>query len=295
MKQSSFQRKYRLIGYQFLIPTFLTLLLIVAMPLLFSFVLSMFRYTFLSPHLNEFVGAANYASVFQDQYFWNSVRVTLWFVFMVVPLEFLIGYGIALLLSHPEIRFKSIFYFILTIPMVMSPVAVGLIWRMLLHPELGVVNYLLGKLGFGYINWFGDPHLALFTITLVDVWQQVSFMVLLLLAGLTSLPKEPFESAKIDGANWMQSLLFVKTPLLMPIITTALLQRVVTAFKTYDLVYILTSGGPGVSTDLISYNIYRTTFMGLDLSVASAVSYMLLIVILALTVVIFRSTMKENA
>jgi multiple sugar transport system permease protein len=294
MKRLSFQTRYKLIGYQFLIPTFLVLLLVVAMPLLFSLVLSLNRYTFLSPRLNEFVGLKNYASVIHDQYFWNSVKVTVWFVAMVVPLEFLIGYGIALMLSRPEIKFKSIFYFILTVPMVMSPVAVGLIWRMLLHPELGVVNYILGKLGFGYVNWFGDQRLALFTVTLVDIWQQVSFMVLLLLSGITSLPKEPFESAMIDGANWFQNLLFVKTPLLMPIITVAILQRVITSFKTYDLVYVLTSGGPGVSTDLISYNIYRTTFMGLDLSVASAVSYMLLFVILAITVVIFRSTMKGN-
>jgi multiple sugar transport system permease protein len=213
---------------------------------------------------------------------------------MVVPLEFFIGYGIALLLSRPDVKFKTLFYFILTVPMVMSPVAVSLIWRMLLHPELGVVNYLLGKIGFGYVNWFGDPKLALFTITLVDIWHQVSFMILLLLSGLTSLPSEPFESAKIDGASWFQSLIFIKTPLLMPIITVALLYRVITAFKTYDLVYILTSGGPGVSTDLISYNIYRTTFMGLDLSAASAESYILLLVTLAITVVIFRSTMKGN-
>ena len=172
-----FQTRYKLIGYQFLIPTFLVLLLVVAIPLLFSLVLSLNRYTFLSPRLNEFVGLKNYASVIHDQYFWNSVKVTVWFVAMVVPLEFLIGYGIALMLSRPEIKFKSVFYFILNVPIVMSPVAVGLIWRMLFHPELGVVNYILGKLGFGYVNWFGDQRLALFTVTLVDIWQQVSFMV----------------------------------------------------------------------------------------------------------------------
>ena len=132
MKRLSFQTRYKLIGYQFLIPTFLVLLLVVAIPLLFSLVLSLNRYTFLSPRLNEFVGLKNYASVIHDQYFWNSVKVTVWFVAMVVPLEFLIGYGIALMLSRPEIKFKSVFYFILTVPMVMSPVAFGLIWRMLL-------------------------------------------------------------------------------------------------------------------------------------------------------------------
>lgn len=291
--RTSFEKRARRIGTGFLLPSIIVLLLIIAMPLMYSLVLSMFRYTFLSPHLNQFVGFGNYADTFADQYFWNSVKVTMLFVLMVVPLEFFLGYGIALLLSR-DIKFKSVFYFILTMPMVMSPVAVGLIWRMLLHSELGVVNFLLRGIGLEYVNWFGNPHLALLTVTIVDIWQQVSFMVLLLLAGLTSLPKEPFESALIDGANGFQSLIYIKTPLLKPIIIVAVLQRIITAFKTYDLIYVLTSGGPGISTDLISYYIYRTTFMGLDLSLASSVSYVLLIVILGITVILFKATMKER-
>lgn len=294
MKRTKLDKRNIKIGYKFLIPSGIALGFVVLLPLAFSFVLSMSQYTFLSPHLNKFVGIQNYLSILSDQYFWNSVKVTVYFVCLVVPFEFLLGYGIALLLARDDIKYKSIFYFILTMPMVMSPVAVGLIWKMLLNPELGVVNYWLSKIGIEGINWFGNPRMALITVTLVDIWQQVSFMILLLLAGLTSLPKEPFESAKIDGSNSLQTLLYIKTPMLIPIIIVAVLQRIITAFKTYDLVYILTSGGPGVSTDLLSYYIYRTTFIGLDLSLASAASYVLLVIVLVITVGVFKITMEAN-
>lgn len=292
-KTTYVQRKKRIGGF-LLIPTFLLMTAAVLFPLIFAFLLSLFNYTFLNPYLNSFVGLGNYIRVFHDPYFWNSLKITVFFVLMVVPLEFLLGYSTALVLSQNSIKFKSIFYFILTMPMVMSPVAVGLIWRMLLHPDLGIVNYLLNKIGIGSVNWFGSSKMALVTIVLVDVWQQISFMILLLMAGLTALPVSPFESATLDGANAFQKLIYIKTPLLMPIIIITILQRIITSFKTYDLVYILTSGGPGISTDLISYNIYRTTFMGLDLSVASAVSYILLMVVLFITVILFRSVQGDN-
>jgi len=280
-------------GWRFIAPTLVVLGAIILFPLLFTLFVSFFRYTFISPGLNSFVGFENFFSAFKDQYFWNSFRVTILFVAFVVPLEFVVGYGIALLLSR-DVKYKTVFYFILTMPMVMSPVAVGLIWKMLLHPDLGIVNFILQKLGVGYINWFGDPRWALIAIVLVDVWQQVSFMILILLAGLTSLSKEPFESAKIDGASPFQTLLFITTPMMLPVITVALLMRVITAFKTYDLIYIITSGGPGVSTDVISYFIYRTTFMGLDLSQASAISFMLFLLTMVIVVVLFRQITKER-
>ena len=280
-------------AWRFISPTLIVLAAVVAFPLLFSFVVSFFRYTFITPKFDVFAGFDNYLFSFKDQYFWNSFKVTLIFVALVVPLEFLVGYGIALLLSR-DIKFKTVFYFILTMPMVMSPVAVGLIWKMLLHPDLGIVNYLLQKMGFGYVNWFGDPRWALLAIVLIDIWQQVSFMILILLAGLTSLSKEPFESAKIDGAGPLQTLLYITTPMMLPVITVALLMRVIIAFKTYDLVYIITSGGPGVSTDIISYYIYRTTFMGLDLSQASAISFLLFVLTMAIVVVLFHQITKEK-
>jgi len=281
------RRQQKITGVLFISPTAIVLVLIILLPLLFSFVVSFYGYTFIHPRFDQFLGAQNYLRGFQDQYFWNSLEVTLIFVVAVVLVEFLVGFSIALLLNR-DIRFKGIFYTILTIPMVMAPVAVGLIWKMLLHPDLGVANYFLSLLGISPVNWLGSTKMALWTLLLIDVWQQMSFMILILLAGLTSLPKEPFEAAKIDGANARQTLFYITLHLMKPVIVVALLIRTIFAFRTYDLVYVLTKGGPGVSTDLISYHIYKKTFMGLDLGQASALSYVLLILIMAIVVVLFR-------
>ena len=282
----SFAQQKKIAGRYLISPTIIVLVLTILAPLLFSFFVSFFHYTFIEPGFHTFVFWGNFASAFQDKYFWNTLRVTLTFVFLVVPLEFLLGFGISLLL-HRDIKFKGLYYTILTIPMVMSPVAVGLIWKLLLHPDLGVVNYLLSSIGVPFINWFASSKMALWTLVFVDIWHQVSFMILILLAGLSSLPKDVYEAATIDGASGWQSLLYITLPLLKPVITIALLIRTIFAFKTYDLIYIMTRGGPGISTEIISYYIYKKTFMELDLSRASAISYVLLLIVMFFVVFLY--------
>jgi len=281
-------------GRIFILPAVIVLVAVVAAPLLFSLVVSFSNYTFISPSIREFVGLSNYVNALTNQYFWNSLWVTLKFAFLVVSLEFLFGFTIALLLNR-NIKFKTVFYAILTVPMVMSPVAVGLIWKMLLHTDLGIVNYLLSLVGARPVDWLGSPRGAFWSVLMVDIWQQVSFMILVLLAGLVSLPKEPYEAVKIDGASPLQTLWYITLPLMMPVIVTALLIRVIFAFRTYDLVYVMTKGGPGVSTDVISYYIYKRTFMGLNLAEASAISYVLLLVVFGIVVVLFRLMLRQQA
>jgi multiple sugar transport system permease protein len=274
-------------GLFFITPTVLVLMLVVLIPLIFSFIVSFFNYTLVDPSFERFIFFKNYSTIFQDTYLWNSLKITLIFVFTVVPLEFVLGFFIALLLNR-DIRFKGLFYTILTIPMVMSPVAVGLIWKMFLHADLGIVNYIFSVFNLPSVNWLGSNKIALFTIILIDIWHQISFMILILLAGLKSLPKEPFESAKIDGASNTQSFFYITLGLMKPVISVAILIRVIFSFKTYDLVYIMTRGGPGVSTELISYFIYKKTFMGMDFSQATAISYVLLAIIMVIIIFLFR-------
>lgn len=274
-------------GLFFISPTVLALILVVLIPLIFSFIISFFNYTLVDPNFDRFILFKNYSAIFQDTYLWNSLKITLIFVFTVVPLEFVLGFFIALLLNR-DIRFKGLFYTILTIPMVMSPVAVGLIWKMFLHADLGIVNYIFSIFNLPSVNWLGSNKIALLTIILIDIWHQISFMILILLAGLKSLPKEPFESAKIDGASNTQSFFYITLGLMRPVISVAILIRVIFSFKTYDLVYTMTRGGPGVSTELISYFIYKKTFMGMDFSQATAISYVLFAIIMVIVIFLFR-------
>jgi len=167
-------------------------------------------------------------------------------------------------------------------------VVVALVWRMFLHPELGIVNYLLSLAYLGPVNWLGDVNVAFWTVVLVDIWHQVSFMIILLLAGLSALPREPYEAARMDGASTVQAFFYVTLPLMRPVIAVTLLIRLIFAVKTFDLIFIMTRGGPGTSTDLISYFIYRSAFYGLDVGQASAISVLLLAVVLALTGYLYR-------
>ena len=283
----SWKKYRRQIGYTFITPALIVLLSFILYPLLFAFIISFSSYTFVHPQLDRFVGLKNYTSSFHDKYFWNSLLVTFKFSALVVPLEFCLGLTIALFLNR-EIKFKNIFYAIVIIPLVMSPVAVGLIWRMFLHPELGIANYLLSMIKLPPVNWLGSPKVAFFTVIMVDIWHQVSFMILLLLSGLMSLPKEPFEAATVDGATRIQQFVYITLPLLEPVIAVALLIRTIFAFRTFDLIYVMTRGGPGVSTDVFSYYIYRATFMGLNLAEASALSYILLIIVMVFVMFLFR-------
>lgn len=293
-RRDGLKRSEQLAGWSFVTPSVVVLGAVIVVPLFFSLIISFYNYTFVNPSFSTFIGLRNYKNAFSDPYFWQSLRVTVEFVILVVFVEFSLGFLIALMLNR-NIRFKRIYYTILTIPMVMSPIAVGLIWKMLLHPDLGVLNYFLGLIGIRPVNWLGSAHTAFWSILIVDVWQQISFMILLLLAGLVSLPKEPYEAATVDGANELQKLYYITIPLMRPVMASAIIIRIILAFRTYDLVYILTRGGPGVSTDVLSYFIYRQTFMGLNLSTAAATSYVLLIVVMLFVLLAFRMSYRKTA
>jgi multiple sugar transport system permease protein len=215
------------------------------------------------------------------------VWVTLKFVLASVVIEFCIGMAVALALNRVT-RFKNVYYLILLAPLLMNPVVVAQLWRMILHSELGIMNYVLGLVGIDAVNFLGDPKTAFWTVVLVDIWHQVSFMSILLLAGLAALPREPYEAARMDGASAIRTFIHITLPLMRPVIAVAVLLRLIFALKTFDIIYIMTKGGPGAATDLISYFIYRSAFFGLDLGRASAMSFVLLLGVLGLTMYLYR-------
>lgn len=280
-------RRDRRFGYLLTAPSLAALMLVITFPLIFALFTSFYDYTLLNPRHDHFVGGENYQEAWDEEYLAGSFWVTVKFVLASVIIEFAIGFMLALALNAIE-RFKTVYYLILLAPLLINPVVVGLLWRMLLHPELGIVNYVVGLFGIAPVNWLGDVEVAFWTVVMVDIWHQVSFMAILLLAGLSALPREPYEAARMDGASALRCFLHITLPLMRPVIMVALLLRLIFAIKTFDIIFIMTKGGPGTSTDLISYFIYRAAFFGLDIGRASAMSVGLLTLVLLLTAYLYR-------
>ena len=280
-------RRDRRFGYLLTAPGLAALMLVITFPLIFALFTSFYDYTLLTPRHDTFVGGENYQEALEEEYLAGSLWVTLKFVLASVVIEFMIGFSVALALNAVN-RFKTVYYLILLAPLLINPVVVGLLWRMLLHAELGIVNYVVGLFGIGRVNWLGDIDIAFWTVVLVDIWHQVSFMAILLLAGLAALPREPYEAARMDGASSFRCFVHITLPLMRPVIMVALLLRFIFAIKTFDIIFIMTKGGPGTSTDLISYFIYRSAFFGLDIGRASAMSVGLLAIVLLLTAYLYR-------
>ncbi|HWA47699.1 MAG TPA: sugar ABC transporter permease [Dongiaceae bacterium] len=280
-------RRDRRFGWLMASPSLALLFLVILFPVFWALFTSLHDYTLIAPNFDTFTGIDNFTKALGEAEFRHTLWLTAFFVLAVVLLEFALGFLVALMLNSVE-RFKPIYYAILLCPLLMNPVIVGLIWRMFLHPSLGIVNYLLSTIGIDPVNWLGSTSVALWTVVMVDIWHQVSFMIVLLLAGLSALPKEPYEAARVDGASIWQSFWRITVPLMRPVIIVTLLIRLIFAVKTYDLIYIMTRGGPGVSTDLVSYFIYRTAFVSLNIGEASAMSIILLAIILGLTAYLYR-------
>ncbi|MBM3583207.1 MAG: sugar ABC transporter permease [Alphaproteobacteria bacterium] len=287
MAAGALARRDQRFGLLLTAPGLAALLLVVLFPLGFAVFTSLFDYTLVHPNHDTFVGFDKYVEAWNADYLPDALWTTVKFVVASVVIEFVIGFSVALALNRVT-RFKNVYYIILLAPLLMNPVVVAQLWRMILHSELGIMNYVLGMIGIGKINFLGDPVAAFWTVVLVDIWHQVSFMAILLLAGLAALPREPYEAARMDGASAVQTFVHITLPLMRPVIAVALLLRLIFAIKTFDIVFIMTKGGPGTATDLISYFIYRSAFFGLDVGRASAMSVALLLIVLALTIYLYR-------
>ena len=256
---------------------------VVIFPLFYSLVLSFTDTNLRARGMGSFIGLENYITALTDEYFLKSIVTTLQYTVVSVIAELCVGYMIAGLLNKVK-KGREFFFSIIIIPMMISCVAVGMIWRLLLHPELGIVNYLIELLGGTGRAWYGDAKYALGTLIFIDVWQETPYMTLLILAGLVSLPKDPYEAARIEGANVFQTFQKITLPLMKPTLIVATLLRAIGALKTYDLVYVITKGGPGTSTEVMTYNIYKQAYQYLNTGRAAAMSYILLAIILVISI-----------
>lgn len=293
-RQPAGRRASPLTGWWFALPGLVLLALVMGFPLVYAGLLVFSSFTLLHPHLLPFVGLDNILAVGADPFFWHSAWITVQYSVVTVAGELALGLGVALAI-HRVRHLKAVYLAILTIPMAMSPVSVALVWHMLLQPNLGIVNHLIETLGGGSVDWLGSPRLAFWTVVFVDVWQQVSFVILILTAGLASLPKEPLEAAQLDGANAWQSFLHVTLPMLRPVAAIAVVIQLINEFRTYDIVYVLTKGGPGISTDFLSYFAYKRAFRALSINEGAVASMALLLIVLLLTVLFFKLVGRRPA
>ena len=243
-----------------------------------------------------FVGIRHFIRMVSDENVHESVWVTLRFGFWTITIEMFLGVALALLLEKP-IRGASLFRTIFILPLMISPVVVGLIWRYLFDARIGWINYYLGKVGIEPQVWLGNADLAFFAIVFTDIWQWTPFIFIIVIAGLQALPSEILEASKIDGANWWQHILFVKLPMIRSILLIALLLRLIDVFRALEVMYILTGGGPGRATELLSLHIYNRAFETQQLGYASAISVLLILIVFALSfgILVAGNPLKEKS
>ena len=224
----------------------------------------------------RWVGLGNYRELFTSPEFWHVVEHTAIFTFGGVAIQVVLGTALALFFNQ-RLRGASIVRVILILPMLLTPIVVGLMWRMLLNPDWGMLNWIVERLGIHDVQWLSDPQTALRTLILVDCWQWTPFVFIIVYARLQALPQDVFEAASVDGASWFERTRFVTLPLLMPAIVFAGVFRAIDAFRTFDLVYGLTNGGPVQSTSTLSFEAFQNGFEYFHYGYASAISYVMVI------------------
>lgn len=294
-KPGAFHRYFRRFEPVFYIaPAFIVLAIVILYPLGYALWLSIHQWMLRTFRQGvPFVGLDNYIDLFSNPDFLNSIRITFTFVILAVGIEFILGMLLALLL-HQEIKGRGLFRAFILLPMMCTNVVIGLMWRLLLNYQYGLVNYYLGKLHILPVEWLSSPKVAMTSVVMVDVWNTTSFVALMLLAGLQSLPDEPFEAARIDGASGIQSFYYLTLPLLKPIILVALLWRFIDTFRIFDVIYLLTAGGPARMTETVSIYVYRYGFQSFNLGYAAAASFIMLMIMLVIAGFLARSIRQQE-
>lgn len=260
-------------------PGRIILLLITMIPTIFAVVFSLQDYNLARVSSRKFVFLKNYLDIFKDARFWNSLRVTACFTIGCLIVELLLGMLIAVCLSK-RIMGKGIAQIGILLPMIITPVVVALYWKMFYDPQFGNLNYFLSLMGIGTVDLLSSRRWALVGMAIVDIWEWTPYVALILLSGLQALPQEPYEAALVDGATKWQTYRYITLPLLQPIINIAVVFRFMDLFKWMDTVYVMTSGGPGIATETLSYYAYINNFKFLNVGYASAICIIMLGIVL---------------
>jgi multiple sugar transport system permease protein len=275
-KSGFFERNLKFI---FPLPALIFIFVLMIFPVCYTLFVSFTDWTLTSGRPMRFAGFKSYLAVLKNTRFHAAFLRTFVFTFGTVAAEAVLGTIIALVLNR-EFMGKSIFKFLLLLPLVVTPVAIGIVFNLFYDPTIGFLNYVLDSLGLPQSGWVADAKTVIPSLILVDVWQWTPMITLIVLAGLASLPSEPFESAMVDGAGGFQTFFRVTLPMIMPTILTALVLRAVDALKTYDIIYAMTGGGPGYASETLNILAYKFSFLYFNLGQASGVLVFLFLIVL---------------
>ncbi len=252
-------------------------------PVISAFQLGLFDWSAGTPW-NEarWVGLDNFLSAFANPRVWSSLWTTLLFAAICVGAEMLLGIALALALER-RVRGTAFFRTLFILPMMIAPIAVGLVWRYIFDAQFGLVNELLARLDIAPLAWLADPTLAFIAIVIADIWQWTPFVFIMVAAALANVDSAVIEASRIDGARWWQMTLLVKLPMIAHVLAITLMMRLIDAFRVLEVIYVLTFGGPGDATEILSLHIYKTAFVGQHLGLAAAISVLLLAIVALLS------------
>lgn len=287
--KQKFQINEQTFGYLLVAPALLCIIVIALYPVLDTFRLSLYYMRLQLIGLTKFIGFQNYITLFSDSRFWAATLNTIIFTVVSVSLELLLGMTMALLMNK-KFRGTGIVRAAVLVPWAIPTIVSALMWRFIYNDQFGVLNDIFARLGLihSYRAWLGTPSLAMGAAIFADVWKTAPFMALLLLAGLQNISYDLYEAAKVDGAGSVKQFLSITLPLLKPTILVALIFRTLDAFRVFDLIFVLTGGGPGNSTETLSIYAYKTLFRNLDFGLGSAMSVIIFVFVFILAMLYIK-------
>ena len=290
-------KEKRIVPYLYMAPTMMWLVFFIIYPLIFALVMAFKRFKLrrgLTIWDMPWVGFDNFINAFTDQYFLLSLKTTFMVLVFAVSIEFAIGMAVAYLLNKEKVRYDPLWMILILSPLMLPLIASGNLWRMLFDIRWGVLNAAVMFFGFTPIDFLGNSDWALISVIIVDIWQWTPFVIIILLAGMRSVPQEPVEAALADGATNWQIFRHITLPLMKGQILIVLLIRGMDVFKTFDIVYALTFGGPGQSTTVATFYIYRQAFTQFKLGYGAALSWIVFIIVYLLSYIILRAFKPEE-
>ncbi len=287
--KGGYRRRWRYM--LFALPAMIVILAVILFPWAFTLYLSVHDWPVVGDP--SFVGLGNYLQLFSDSRFIESIWRTFYFTFLAVALPVVLGV-LAAVVFHREFPFRGVLRTLFMMPMMATPVAIALVWTMMFHPQLGVLNYLLSLVGIPPQLWVFDPGTVIPSLALIEIWQWTPLVMLIVLGGLASLPTEPYESALIDGASEWQMFRHITWPLVLPFVMVAVVIRAIDALKAFDTIFVITQGGPGTASETINIFLYLQAFAFYNIGYASAVVVVFFVIIIAMTLILLWSRQRTQ-